>query len=46
MDISKIIIEEMGLKDVAYTYTGTPRGWPGDQPVVLLDTNKIHELGW
>jgi UDP-glucose 4-epimerase len=46
MDISQIIIEEMGLKDVAYTYTGTPRGWPGDQPVVLLDTNKIHELGW
>ena len=46
MEISRIIIEEMGLKDVAYTYTGTPRGWPGDQPVVLLDTNKIHELGW
>jgi UDP-glucose 4-epimerase len=46
MDISKIIIEEMGLKDVQYTFTGTPRGWPGDQPVVLLDTGKIHELGW
>ncbi len=46
MDISKIIIEEMGLEDVKYTYTGTPRGWPGDQPVVLLDTTKIHELGW
>ncbi len=46
MDISKIIIEEMGLSDVAYAFTGTPRGWPGDQPVVLLDTSKIHELGW
>ena len=46
MDISKIIIEEMGLKDVRYEYTGTPRGWPGDQPVVLLDTTRIHELGW
>jgi len=46
MNISKIIIEEMGLTDVKYTFTGTPRGWPGDQPVVLLDTNKIHELGW
>ena len=46
MDISKIIIEEMALKDVRYEFTGTPRGWPGDQPVVLLDTTKIHELGW
>jgi UDP-glucose 4-epimerase len=46
MEISKIIIEEMGLKNVAYSFTGTPRGWPGDQPVVLLDTNKIHQLGW
>jgi UDP-glucose 4-epimerase len=46
MHISKIIIEEMGLTNVRYTFTGTPRGWPGDQPVVLLDTSKIHELGW
>jgi UDP-glucose 4-epimerase len=46
MDISKIIIEEMGLSEVRYAFTGTPRGWPGDQPVVLLDTQKIHELGW
>lgn len=46
MEIASIIIEEMGLKDVQYKYTGTPRGWPGDQPVVLLDTTKIHDLGW
>jgi UDP-glucose 4-epimerase len=46
MDISKIIIEEMGLTDVRYEFTGTPRGWPGDQPVVLLDTTHIHDLGW
>ena len=46
MEIAEIIIDEMGLKDVKYRYTGTPRGWPGDQPVVLLDTTKIHELGW
>ena len=46
MDIASIIIEEMGLADVKYRYTGTPRGWPGDQPVVLLDTTKIHDLGW
>jgi len=31
---------------VKYRFTGTPKGWPGDQPVVLLDTTKIHGLGW
>jgi len=46
MEIAQIIIEEMGLRDVKFNFTGTPRGWPGDQPVVLLDTTKIHELGW
>jgi UDP-glucose 4-epimerase len=46
MDIAQIIIEEMGLHDVKFRYTGTPRGWPGDQPVVLLDTTKVHDLGW
>lgn len=46
MEIAEIIIEEMGLSDVQYRFTGTPRGWPGDQPVVLLDTTKIHQLGW
>ena len=46
MDIAQIIIEEMGLEDVHYEFTGTPRGWPGDQPVVLLNTSNIHDLGW
>ncbi len=46
LDIASIIMDEMGLRDVKLTFTGTPRGWPGDQPVVLLDTTKVHELGW
>jgi UDP-glucose 4-epimerase len=46
LDIAAIIIDEMGLKNVKFTFTGTPRGWPGDQPVVLLDTTKVHGLGW
>jgi UDP-glucose 4-epimerase len=46
LDIAAIIIDEMGLKNVKFTFTGTARGWPGDQPVVLLDTTKVHELGW
>jgi len=46
MEIAQIIIEEMGLENVSYEFTGTARGWPGDQPVVLLDTTKVHDLGW
>lgn len=46
LDIAAMVIDEMGLKDVAYRFTGTPRGWPGDQPVVLLDTTVLHSLGW
>jgi UDP-glucose 4-epimerase len=46
MRIAEIIIEEMGLKGVEYRFTGTKVGWPGDQPVVLLDTAKIRALGW
>jgi UDP-glucose 4-epimerase len=46
MRIAEIIIEEMGLDGVKYEFTGTKVGWPGDQPVVLLDTSKIRALGW
>jgi len=46
MEIAKIIEEEMELNDVNYRFTGTKVGWPGDQPVVLLDTSKLHNLGW
>ncbi len=46
LDIAAIIIDEMGLENVRYAFTGTPRGCPGDQPVVILDTSKVHELGW
>lgn len=46
MDIARIVTEEMGLRDVPYHFTGTERGWPGDQPVVLLDMTSTHALGW
>lgn len=46
MNIAQIIIDEMGLSDVKYTFSGTPKGWPGDQPAVLLNTSYIHSLGW
>lgn len=46
MEIAKIIIEEMGIRNVSYRFTGTERSWPGDQPVVPLDTTQIRKLGW
>lgn len=44
--IGKIVIEEMGLKDVMLNYTGGKRGWPGDVPVVMFNLSKIRKLGW
>jgi UDP-glucose 4-epimerase len=45
-EIARIIIEEMGLKDVRLRYTGGERGWPGDVPRVFYDVSKINSLGW
>jgi UDP-glucose 4-epimerase len=45
-EIAKIVIEEMGLKDVRIRYTGGIRGWPGDAPYVLFNTDKMKRLGW
>lgn len=45
-EIAKIVINEMGLKNVELKYTGGKKGWKGDVPVVRFDLNKIHKLGW
>jgi UDP-glucose 4-epimerase len=34
--IAGIVVEEMGLKDVEFSYTGGKRGWKGDVPRMLL----------
>lgn len=44
--IAQIVVEEMGLKDVKFKYTGGKRGWPGDAPYVMFDTAKMERLGW
>jgi len=31
-EIGKIVVEEMGLKNVTFRYTGGKRGWKGDVP--------------
>ena len=45
-DIARIVVEEMGLKDVKFSYTGGNRGWPGDAPYVQFDVGKMTRLGW
>jgi UDP-glucose 4-epimerase len=45
-NIAKIIINEMGLRDVEFLYTGKNQGWPGDVPQVLMNVSKINDLGW
>ena len=39
------IIEHLKLKPTL-SYTGTERGWIGDNPFIFLDTKKITNLGW
>ncbi len=45
-EIGRIVIEEMGLKNVKIRCTGGKRGWPGDVPLVIYDVGKMKELGW
>lgn len=44
--LARIIAAELGLKDVRLETTGGERGWPGDSPLVHLDTKKMKALGW
>lgn len=45
-DIARMVIEEMGLSDVKFSYTGGDRGWKGDVPKVRFVLDRIHGLGW
>jgi UDP-glucose 4-epimerase len=44
--IAEIVVNEMGLKNVKFSYTGGKRGWKGDVPRFQLDCHKINNLGW
>lgn len=44
--IADIVVEEMGLANVRYRYTGGCRGWIGDVPRFTYDLRKINALGW
>jgi len=44
--VADLVIEEMRLDKVKRKYTGGPRGWIGDNPVVQLSLERIKKLGW
>lgn len=44
--IAEVVVEEMGLKNVKFRYTGGKRGWPGDATTVHFNIDKMKKLGW
>jgi UDP-glucose 4-epimerase len=44
--IGELIVEEMGLTNVNFRFTGGSRGWAGDVRKMLLATDKMRALGW
>lgn len=44
--VANIVVEEMGLKNVKYKYTGGSRGWLGDAPFVHFNIDKAKKIGW
>lgn len=46
--VADIVIDELNLdkNKVARKYSGGPRGWIGDNPIVELSIEKIKSLGW
>ncbi len=45
-EIGGIVVEEMGIEKVEFSYTGGKRGWKGDVPRMMLSIDKIKALGW
>ncbi|NBX85309.1 MAG: NAD-dependent epimerase/dehydratase family protein [Gammaproteobacteria bacterium] len=45
--IAHAVVDALDLThEVEIVYTGGDRGWPGDVPKILLDSQKIKKLGW
>jgi UDP-glucose 4-epimerase len=44
--IAEIVVEEMHLRDVEFSFTGGDRGWVGDVPRFEYDLTKVRQLGW
>ena len=49
VDIARVVVKEMGLRDVQFRFTGGVdggRGWKGDVKRMLLDVRRLKSLGW
>ena len=44
--IAEIVVEELGLSNVKFSYTGGDRGWKGDVPRFKYDISKVLSMGW
>lgn len=44
--IAEIVIQELGLENVKFAYTGGDRGWKGDVPRFSYDISKVLSTGW
>lgn len=44
--IAEIVVEELGIKEVSFCYTGGNRGWKGDVPRFCYDIRKVLSTGW
>lgn len=44
--IAEIVVEELGLKEVKFNYSGGDRGWKGDIPKFSYDISKVLSTGW
>jgi UDP-glucose 4-epimerase len=44
--IAEIVLEELGLRNVKFNYTGGDRGWKGDVPRFSYDISKVLATGW
>ncbi|ODR35240.1 NAD-dependent epimerase/dehydratase family protein [Eisenbergiella tayi] len=44
--IAEIVVEELGLKNIEFKYTGSDRGWKGDVPRFKYDISKVLSTGW
>jgi UDP-glucose 4-epimerase len=45
-DLAPLVVDEMGLKNVSYRFTGGDRGWIGDVPITILSFEKAKKAGW
>ena len=45
-EIAELVVQRLKLGNVAFEFTGGPRGWAGDVPVVRFDTQKLRSAGW